>query len=229
MGDVILRANVIIRERDQHGKVVTFHPGDWFGIKNRNRARMLIESGQATLPGAQEAQKAIVGELDDCGIVVRNGDPKMATHIRLKHPEISAISDGLELAFARTLLWTPSLPMTVARAVLGFCRIEDDSSYANWEAAAMLRGHNLLARGFGSKEDQAGTKALFGDLRLPIYETQAVWIRKTRRTEQFVESWREEVEGGCGDEHAFLRALFAHKIILCTLPQGWLARWAEDI
>jgi len=225
LGEVTLRANVIIRDRNEHGQIVTYHPGDWFSIKNRNRARELVETNQAALPGAAEARKAVIGDLDGCGVVVREGDVKMASHIRQAHPELGALVGGLEIPFERTLLWKPSMPMTVTRAVLGFCRVEEGSSYANWETAAMMRGHKLLANSFGSSQDQAGTKALFGDLRLPVYETQAVWVRKTRATEAFVAWWKAEMEGGCGEEHAFLRALYTNRVILCTLPVGWLARW----
>jgi hypothetical protein len=166
--------------------------------------------------------------LSDCGIVVRNGEIKDAQHIVGRHPEIGAQVGGIELPFDRTLLWDPTMPMLPARAVLGFCRVED-SGYARWEVAAMLRGHELLAKGVGSDEDRAGTMALFGDLRLPVYDVQAVWIRKTRQSKKFVDQWRAEVEGGCGEEHAFLRALYAQKVLLNTLPTGWLARWVQDL
>ena len=227
MGKVHLRVanGHIVREFDGSGKLVAYCGGDWFQIQNKQRARELIETGQAILPGAEEARKEIIGDFADAGILVRGGTEEGVAHITGKYPELSVeIGDMPILPFERTLFLDPSFPMLPELAAIGLGRIENLEG-PHWEAAAMLRGHNYLAKKAGNDADRKGTLELFGDLRLPVYSPEAVWVRKTRKTEAFVRAWAMHIDNGVGEEHALIRALYAHRVVLCTLPVGWLATW----
>jgi hypothetical protein len=90
-----------------------------------------------------------------------------------------------------------------------------------WEAAAPLWRYGVLAKDVGGPSDQAGTAGVTKDLRLLLYGHELLFVKRCERGQEFVKRWREECQGG--DERlAFLRALFAVKPILCTLPRSWL-------
>jgi hypothetical protein len=210
---------------DEHNQMKRYHRGDWIEI-GKQQAREWLELGRVSVPGTKESSDQVIGNLSDCGILIREGFEDNANHILQKHEQVRVrVSKRLELMFDRSLLWKADYPMSPERAALGFVRIEKSPSYAGWECAAMMRGQNQLVRSIGTKEDKQGTLDLLGDLRLPVYETSAIWIRKTRATQKLVTEWQNWLDQGVGDEHAFIRALYQNRIILCTLPRGWLASW----
>ncbi len=220
---------MLVRDWDEHGQLVAYHKGDWFRVVKR-RARELLESGQVKIPGTEEARSAVVGDLSDAGVLIVGDDEKGAAAICGRYHLQHTTDEYPALPYDRTLIWLQGFPMTPQRAALGLVRVADsdeENGYPGWESAAMLRGAGTLAKDVGSAEDKAGTLELFGDLRLAVYESGAVWIRKTRSTAAMVEAWAALLAEGVGPEHAFLRALYAKPIILCTLPEGWLAAWIE--
>lgn len=229
MAKVLVQAIMLVRDWDEHGQLVTYYKGDWFRVVKR-RARELLETGQVRIPGTEDSREAVVGDLSDAGVlIVGDGETNVAAicgRYHLQHTN----GEFPTLPYDRTLIWMARYPMTPQRAALGIVRVADSDEkdgYPGWEAAAMLRHADTLAKDVGSAEDQAGTLELFGDLRLAVYESGAVWIRKTRSTNAMVEAWAGLLRDGVGPEHAFLRALYAKPIILCTLPEGWLASWIE--
>lgn len=199
------------------GQLKTFHPGDWVKV-GRHTARAWIASGEADYPGLDRVE-AIVGKCEDCGILVR-GDRKAAAHVK----RVKVVSgEWPALPFGRTLIWKPGLTLTPAQAVVGFSRIEATrQGYDAWEVAAVLLSDEALAAHYGSEKEKQKTEGVIGDLRIPIYDTRAVWMRKTGTTRQLVEAWAAEIEAGANEAHAFLRALYSHPVLVCTLPAGWV-------
>lgn len=232
MADAILRVapGQKIRLRDEHGQPIVYHAGDHFSIRNKQKARELVAGGRAIMPGTEEAKTAVIGDLSDAGIVVRNGGESVAGHIIAQYEALRVqVSEFPALPFNRTLILDAVFPMLPQRCVLGLARVEQLEKQAiAWEAAAMLQGHDVLVSSEGSAEDREGTKELIGDLRLPVYQPAAVWLRKTRATDAFVQAWADELKKGTGEIHAMTRALYTNRIILCTLPQGWLAKWLGE-
>ncbi len=223
MAKVQLQAVGTVHEVDEHGQLVIYHPGDWFKT-GKQRAIELLETRQAKLPD-QEQVKAIVKEdLADCGILSLGESDLSAivNQYELKH----AMAEYPKLPFGRTLIIAPHLTLSPQHVAVGFVRIERrKGAYASWEMAAMLRSESITAAQIGTEDDQKATLNLVGTIALPVYDTSAVWIRKTRDTERMVEAWVQNLQDGVGDEHAFLQALYQHKILICSLPTGWLGRW----
>lgn len=203
----------------------TYHPGDWVPV-SKQRAIELLENGQAKLPEEAQAQRALKEDLGDCGIYLRGGTIHDAkTALDGLDVAVTEWSGALRVPYARTLLWHPQQPLQRRQIALGFARVEDIGRYASWEAAAMLRSNELLASQVCDAAEQHKTEQAIGDLRLPVYESSAVWVRKTTATEAFVAAWEaERTESDC-DEHCLLRALYRHRVLLCSLPAGWLGKW----
>jgi hypothetical protein len=227
MALVQIKAVTIINAADEHGSLKTYYPGDWLKV-GKQKAIELLESGQAEIPQAAEAQRALTDDLSDCGVYLREGDVK-ETKAQLGGLKLDIVesSGALRLPFERTLIWHGRQPLQRRQIALGFARIEDTGRYDSWEVAAMLRSGDLLALTIGDQAEQRKTREAIGDLRLPVYETSAVWVRKTAATEAMVRAWDREMQDSDCEEHAFLRALYLNRVLLCSLPAGWLARWIQ--
>ncbi len=88
-----------------------------------------------------------------------------------------------------------------------------------WDVAAPLWSFTGTAESVGTPDERKRTRAITGDLRIPVYATEAVFVRNNETGREFITTWRAE----CGDEQlAFLRALFLVKPIFCALPATWL-------
>lgn len=124
-----------------------------------------------------------------------------------------------------TLIWHPSKHISSNLINLGFYRVlEDAESEVGWEMAAGLVSLDLLASQVGSDAEKAKTEALIGDLRLPVYESGLIWVRQCEKTELFMKLWNEELKAKADPQHSFLRALYASRVMLCTLPADWSSR-----
>lgn len=226
MALVHLRALATINTIDESGQRFTVHKGDWFKV-GKQRAIELIETRQAELPANAEAQRAIKEDLDDCGILVLGGSVKDARAAMGRHTVDALESTGrLYLPWDRTLIWDVRYPLEARQVALGFVRVQDTGRYNSWEMAAMLQHNEMLASDVGEAADQQRTREAVGDLRLPVYNTLALWVRKTAATEALVDAYAAELAESQSEEHAFLRALYRHRVLLCTLPAGWLRRLA---
>lgn len=225
MARVHVKAVTIIIAADEHGTAKTYYPGDWVPV-SKQRAVELLESGQAELPKEAQVQRALSDDLSDCGIYLRGGTIHETKDVLdgLK-VDVLEYSGALRLPFERTLLWRPNQPIQRKQIALGFARIEDAGRYNSWEVAAMLRGNDMLASQIGDQSEQRKTIDAIGDLRLPVYETGAVWVRRTNETQRFIAAWDAELQESNCEEHAFLRALYRNRVLLCSLPAGWLGRW----
>lgn len=225
MARVHVKAVTIIMAADETGSLKTYHPGDWVAV-SKQRAIELLASGQAELPDEAQVQRALSEDLSDCGIYLREGTVRDArASLDGLDVDVTECSGPLRLPYERTLLWHPRQPLERKQIALGFHRIEDTGRYASWEMAAMLRSNELLASSVGNQAEQRKTREVIGDLRVPVYESSAVWVRKTGDTEAMIAAWDAELQESESGELAFLRALYRHRVLLCSLPAGWLGRW----
>lgn len=229
MAQVLIRAVTNVNAANENGTLTTYHKGDWFKI-GKQRAIELLESGQAEMPEEVQAQRAMAQDLEGCGIYLRAGTVRDAKHaLAGLKVDIAEFSGAIRLPYERTLIWHHRLPLDRKQIALGFERIRDTGRYASWEVAAMLRQNDLLASQIGDKADHRRTLARVGDLRLPVYETGAVWVRQTTDTTAMVAEWDRQSRDSECVEHAFLRALYTPPpVLLCSLPAGWLGRWRRS-
>lgn len=179
---------------------------------------------QGTVEIPELHRRAEVQDLDRCGVVVRADEMPDVAFGMLRH----ALGE-LALPYDYTILWEPSLPITIQALEMGLMRLSgaELASEDSWEALATLISLSTLAGDVGSPEEQEKTKEAIGDLRLPVYDTRLLWIRKTPATEGLIEAWAAELAEGADEQHAFLRALYASRIMMCTLPPGWQDKQAQ--
>jgi len=204
----------------ESGRIVLRNAGDWVEV-GRQTAEHWIADDIAEIPGLDKVE-AIAGTLEDAGVIVI-GKLERTKPLKRRFPLLRVKSRHKpELLFERNLLWwTEKISLMPEQALVGFSRIEATRpEYAPWQIAAMLFGSE--ATHFGSKDERRKTRAVIGDLRIPIYNVHAMWFRKTGATQCVISAWWEEVEDGADVYHAFLRAFYENPVPMCTLPVGWV-------
>jgi hypothetical protein len=203
------------------GQLKPHYPGDWVDVSRQIAQRWLAE-GSATIPGLDNAQ-AIAGGLEDCCLLVR-GKIGQAKAITSSYWKLEAkVWDG-KLTKKRNLIWNPSqVVLSPEQALVGLSRVEKTRpEYDAWEVAVMLMGKNSMAQHYGPENERKQTKKLVGDLRIPVYNTAALWVRNTSAVKRLLREWWAAVEAGEDERHAFLRVLYKVPVLLCTLPAGWV-------
>jgi hypothetical protein len=204
---------------DLSGAYRRYMPGDWFECRNQERAE-LVRGG--FIEGHLAGISVNFTDLDAGVLALGQPVPPETFNrygIKLQY------GDTIELPWERTLLWHTRTPMTPEGAALGLMRIDAENQDSAWEMAAMLKGETLLARDVGTELEQERTLEALGDLRLPVYETGILWVRRTETTEEVIRLWQSEVADGADAQHAFIRTIYTLPVILCTLPAKWVGQW----
>ena len=197
------------------GSYRTYQPGDWFEANNQE-IRTLLQGRRIEV-----ANKAIKAELlaDSCAIVVTGGDVARARQYVAAYTGM--VYDGLPHfppGAQHCLWWNAAIPLRLDLLPLGFHRVT-----AGWQIAAPLWRYNVLARDIGTDAARQRTEEVIHDLRVPVFETGLLYVRRDTDMERLLELWLQERATGDDDKLCFLRALYAVKPILCALPQTWVS------
>lgn len=218
MGNHWVRATKPLSRHALTGAYVTYQPGDWFEVKNQE-LRQLLERGMIdTTPQVIRAEY----DFSDALLLVRDGDAKHAPRGLGEYGIRVVETHALTLDAERVVFYKPGARGTALTIALGLARLEARPQELNWEMVAMLRDHRLLARDVGTQGERDRTLTVVGDLRLPVYDAGVVWVRRTPATEEVIQLWQEELDAGADETHAFLRAIYTRRVLLCTLPANWI-------
>lgn len=202
---------------DDHGRKEQAFPGDWVEI-GKHQARQLLAQGTAEIPEPHRRADAL--SLTKCGIVVRGDEMPDESSFGVLCHQLGAPF----LPYEYTIIWEPSLQVPLQGIEAGLTRLMSAELFPggdSWEALATLVSLKTLASDVGSPGEQHKTEVAVGTLRLPVYETRLLWLRKTPATENFIAMWASELVKGSNEQHAFLRSLYSSRIMMCTLPPGW--------
>jgi len=194
--------------------------GDWVET-GKMQAKQWLADGSAEVPRS-DIKKEIIADLDNCGIVVYRGDAgQVSSHVHSHFPGLSVVGGDLRLEFPQTLLYDSACPLRLDLSVVGFHRLT-----TGWQIAAPLWNYQQLARDVGNEGERACTKSVIHDLRVPIYDTRLVYVRRCPQTTSFLELWKSERQSG-DDKLAFMRALYQSRLVICALPTTWKGRRAR--
>jgi len=225
----------------ENGEMVTKRAGEWAEV-GKHQARMLLASGQAEIPKQDTRNK--MQEYGQCGVRVRIPIAPLSSHIPRSHQADSTIDTSAfgdladKLAFTQgepaithnfTVIWKPPSLVVPCAVETGLARLQsfEDTDAEPWEMVAILASETEWADSFGSDEERTKTEDTIGDLRIPVYDTNMLWVRKTERTEAVIARWLAELCQGADEQHAFLRALYAEHVLMCTLPANWAGKHKE--
>ncbi len=152
------------------------------------------------------------------GIVLQVEDERIRQRAAQHHLPVR-VQAGYDLPWERTLFLDPAIGRVPWEQIpRGF------DFLARWEAAAPVWSYETLASDAAAGAERERTAALIGDLRVPLYETGLLFVRRCERGQALLDAWRVE---GSGDARlAFLRALYEVKPLFCALPRSWLQKAA---
>lgn len=185
----------------ENGRQVTKYPGEWVNV-GRQQATAWLATGQADRPDMPDLQA-----MPGCGVVLPPGvKPTGMAGIEVSYAEEPC------LEYPRTLLWS-GVNFRGDLLGVGFTLLD------TWEVAAPILSYTRLARDVGDEEDREQTRRTVRDLRVPVYDTRLLFLRRCYATRRLMDAWREEQ----GDRSlAFLRALYQVKPLICALPTTWV-------
>jgi len=152
----------------------------------------------------------------ECGIVTSN-----------KPIDVSEYSYNLPITYSEhyvqeyqyTLVWN-SGPLRTALLPISFELLK------SWDMLVPLEGFSVLANTIGSVEDRKRTEDVIGDLRVPVYNVEQMFIRRCSDTAQFMDAWEKEQEqenSKVDKRLSFLRTLFVNPLLMLALPPSWIS------
>lgn len=210
--------NQTVRIR-QGGVLKTYYKGDSVKV-GKQQALTWVFDGTAADPFGQVERTVYAEAPEKFGLVILA--PKRVVNLSLLGTLALEIDTTYEVKWSGTLPYTYNLVCQVTRRLstnilnygLGIISGKD------WEMAASLVNLKHTLGSLGSKEDRDGTLKLYGDLRLPAYDTSVLWIKATKRTRIFSLIYSKLLLGKVNPSHAFARAWLRSKPLLYTMPLG---------
>lgn len=184
----------------------------------------VYEAGQVVELGKQAAlafiQRGIAREVENVTVPESVGVVVPGEAAPRQIGKLEVVTGRLELLHDRSLIWDGKLPLQQERVDTGLKLLD------TWQIAAPLYPE-ILASQIGSEADRELTQAVIHDLRVPVYETGMVFVRRCDDTERLFEAWREEDEKTPGSPLAFLRALYLVKPLILPLPAHWAGKQVQ--
>ena len=199
---------------ERNGRLHKYAAGSRINV-GRMDAMAWVAAGEAVL------LETVTGDLPiNAGIVAMSDAAAAAIQsiVRGVDKETKILTGPPQLAFERTLLWDGSARLRPDMINVGF------SLLGKWQMAVPLWSYTELACHIGSEEDREATKAVIRDLRVPVYDTRVVFVRRCSDTQAFIREWLKERTHGGDDKLAFQRALYRCKPVLCALPVSWTGK-----
>jgi hypothetical protein len=99
---------------------------------------------------------------------------------------------------------------------------------STWQVAVPLMDYKTLARDIGSEADRERAQETLIDLRVPVYDTRMIFVRRCPEGEALVETWSNMLAIGEEPRLAFLRAVWAVKPLILPLPFSWMTADGKD-
>jgi hypothetical protein len=159
--------------------------------------------------------------LGRCGVVLREPNRQVEAEAAKHALPVIVASDMTTWPFERALLVGPKAGVPWVLVEAGLHLVE------TWDAAAPLMvgdddQHVRLASDIECTDtERKRTAKLLGDLRVPVYASGLLFVRRSEVTIDLIETWRAEMVHGPDERLAFVRALFRCKPKLCALPSIW--------
>lgn len=196
---------------ETYGKPKLYQVGDWVDVGEQYAKRLFAE-GIAHIPEQRIGQLLSSG----CGLNITGPVPPTILP-RLQETDKLGITQATEpdLPYPQTCIWDPGVPLRPELLPVGFAQLD------TWQVACPLWDYQELACHMADEAEKAKTEAVIGDLRVPLYDTRLMWVRRCGDTQRLIDTWKAE-RGD--DKLAFLRALYQVKPMILALPVTWAGK-----
>jgi len=194
---------------ERNGKNKLAHKGSIINIGKMDAMRWIEEGAARAVDFYVAEGGAVTGE---CGVVA----PRLHEHAAQVLQGMTITDGPARIPFEKTLVWD-GVPLRSDLITAGWKLLD------HWQAAIPLCSYTELAANISTPEDREQTQRVIRDLRVPLYDTRLMFLRKCSDTERLIDMWN--AEQGKGDARlAFLRALYTVKPIVCALPTVWAGK-----
>ena len=202
------------KQIERFGKPTQFKAGDWADI-GEQLAKQWLADGTVHIPEQKVTQLLSSG----CGLNITGPVPPTILP-RLQESDRLGIteSDGPGLPYPQTCIWNPAVVLRPELLPVGFAQLN------TWQVACPLWDYSELACHMGNEAEKERTEAVIRDLRVPMYDTRLMWVRRCGDTQRLIDQWRAERTDGEDDKLAFLRALYHVKPMILALPVTWAGK-----
>ena len=191
------------------GRPVMHEPGEMLAIKNKAKAKSLIQDGFAVdVAGGQGAAP------DGCGVAIRGKITKPPGWIDALNLGSQVIKDVRELPYGQTIVWHPGYEPNCLQLIATFKAMRTFT----WDIAVPIKSYAKLTKDLGTEADRKRTEAIIHDLRVPYYNTHLLFVRRNETTQLLMGSWYKEMRDGGDECLAFMRALYQIKPLILPLP-----------
>lgn len=203
------------RRIETNGQNTNYKKGDWVEI-GKQTANLWITQGIADRPGYNHTKEYV--DLT-AGIVLVNGTNNiLLNNIKQDIPGIEhSESDKHSMLYSENMIWSNCVNIKRENILVGFNLLK------KWQVAIPMYSYDDLA--IHQKMSNSEKKYLTDvvkDLRVPIYNTNLIFIRRCDDTRQLLEQWEKEKEFLKDDKLSFLSAYYKTKVTLCALPVNWI-------
>lgn len=190
-----------------NGRMTLYHPGDWVQT-GKQQAIQWIADGSAIPRDASLTRPHV--EPGSAGIMLFGSKDKIDVGIPC------ALDGEWEIRWERTCFMQASAPVQPVLIPIGLQLLD------TWQVAVPLVDYRVLAADEGSNEERAYTASVIRDLRVPLYDTRLVFVRRCEEGEALIEQYKAEGMTRLG----FLRAVYRVKPLILALPVTWTGQWA---
>lgn len=194
----------------KRGKLRKYHPGDYEFVGKR-LALQFIADGSAEYAFGHAPGIAVVGAglITDLGTIPAPLKKAVTTVKQVAAPYF-------KLDFSQTAFLFQGFSLDLKTFDLGFSFLERD-----WSVVCPLHDYDYLARDHPDDDARELTIETIGDLRVMVYDTRCMWVRREAATRALFEAWGDEfIQCGQADM-AFLRALHRNPVNILALPATW--------
>lgn len=187
------------------GKSHRYQSGDWVDV-GKQSALLWLSDGSAHLPDMIESGFNLSG----AGILTDHKE-LLCNRLKEEAKSIEILEGAPCLPFEKTILLDSTLPLRTSLIPVGVAMLDV------WEIAVPLMDYSIMACNVGSDNEREQTKAVIRDLRVPVYNTQLMFVKRTPDTERLIDNWRNAGKTPL----AFLRELYKIKPFILALPCTW--------
>lgn len=200
-----------------NGKTRRFMPGDWVDIGTQT-AHRLISQGLAEKPGESVFNLLIDNTSGFVVIGQLTENERVQIKETLSHLGISE-SDDVEMLFSENVIYNRNNSKKLRAELLpvGFKWLK------HFQLIIPIHSYEELAIHLGNDEDRKIVKSVIRELRVPVYNTNFMFIRRSEATRDLINRWkyyRDEL-GISDDKLSFLCALYETKPLYLATPVTW--------
>ena len=189
----------------------TYHPGDWVDV-GKQLAMRWINAGSATV-----VDYNAIMNLKGVGVTLQTGGKVSGLLASYKGIEVKTSLPDNPLPYDHNVIVSKGVKLRPGLLPVGIGLL------VNWQIAVPVIGYSdrELALYTGTAKDKEYTKERVLDLRVPVYDTRLIFVKRCPDTQRLFKAWERERKTITDERLAFLVALWEVKPLICALPVSW--------